>query len=515
MGVRHILVANILAGVVMVILLMPGVLDTLGSAGTSVQSAELKNLIDYNSALTEENQTLRDGIGKAICSPDGTYDVPPSNETPHTQDDIDERLQREGAEAGAIEVSLAWDGPADLDLSVTCPGGVTIGDTIMFNNKRACGGEHDVDMNAGSNNSDRPVEHITWPEGAAPPGEYKVNVNYYLAHDAPSTIPYTVEIKIGDAVKRLSKTAECCGTLAFVDSFVIGAPGTGGDTTAEDPGGTPGTDTSEPPSLPKDPNNTVIKRDGADVPLTDAIEKGVVLVVTRRPDSAGIGSGFVISDRRVVTNRHVVEGATEIYIISQALGELLPVRVIAQTPNSVEGQIDFAVLETETPLTSIAPLAVTPVTNRLEQVVSAGFPGFIVEMEEGGYRLLHDRSLDDFRALVQRNPGAIPEVVTTEGIITRPVGDTSAAPYLMHSADIAQGNSGGPLMDLCGRVLGINTLVNPAGAMNYHTSWAIGAAGLLSFLESNNIAVSTDSAECNPGTVAHEDQAPPPNPGGG
>jgi S1-C subfamily serine protease len=497
----------------MVVLLLPGVLDTLGGTGAAAPSPEIQDLIDYNGALTEENQKLRDGIGKAICSPDGTYDVPPSGDSPHTQDDIDERLDREDAKSGAIEVTLAWDGPADLDLSVTCPSGPTIGQTIMFNNKRACGGEHDIDMNAGTNTSDRPVEHITWADGAAPPGEYKVNVNYYMTHDAPSTIPYTVEIKVGDNVKRQSKTVQCCNNLTFVDSFVIGAPGTGGpgDGGNGGQGGsteTPPTDTTETPALPKDPQDTVIKRDGAELPLNEAIENGVVFIYAQNPTThkAGSGSGFLISDRRVVTNNHVVEDATEIFIISEKLGMPRSARVIAHTTGTAEdGQLDFAVLETEAPMTSQAPLAVTPVANRLQQVISAGFPGFMLNFDEG------------YQRLEQGDLTAAPQIVTTDGIVARPARETDALPLIMHSADIAQGNSGGPLMDICGRVVGVNTLVlqEEVDKQNYHTSWAISGGSLLKFLETNGIAVAKDTAECVPGSSQHVETQPPPDQQGG
>lgn len=497
----------------MVVLLLPGVLDTLGGRGSAAPSPDIQDLIDYNGALTEENQKLRDGIGKAICSPDGTYDVPPSGEDPHTQDDIDERLDREDAKSGAIEVTLAWDGPADLDLSVTCPGGPTIGQTIMFNNKRACGGEHDIDMNAGSNTSDRPVEHITWADGAAPPGEYKVNVNYYMTHDAPSTIPYTVEIKIDDKVKRLSNTVQCCNNLTFVDSFVIGASGGGGSADGGNGGQggsteTPPADTTETPSLPKDPQDTVIKRDGAELPLNEAIEKGVVFIYAQNPTThtAGSGSGFLISDRRVVTNNHVVQGATQVFIISEKLGAPRAARVVAQTAGTAEsGQLDFAVLETEEPMTSEAPLTITPVANRLQQVISAGFPGFMLNFDEG------------YRRLEQGDLTAAPQIVTTDGIVARPARETDALPLIMHSADIAQGNSGGPLMDMCGRVVGVNTLVlqEEVEKQNYHTSWAISGGALLKFLESNGVAVANDTAECAPGSSQHVGTQPAPGQQGG
>lgn len=492
----------------MVVLLLPGVLETLGAVGSRGQSAEVQDLVDYNTALAEENRTLQDSIGKAICSPDGTYDVPPSGEAPHSQDDIDERLEREDAKSGAIEVTLAWDGPSDLDLSVTCPGGPTIGQTIMFNNKRACGGEHDIDMNDGRNNSDRPIEHITWAEGAAPPGEYKVNVNYFNARGAQSSIPYTIEIKIGDKVKRLSKTAECCGTAAFVDSFIIGEAGDGGSADGSggqgtDGGGTPpadGGEQKETPPLPKDPEDTVIKRDGTDVPLNEALEKGVVFILAKdtAAGSASSGSGFLISDRRVVTNRHVVEGANEILIVSKAIGSVRTARVIAITPNSVEGQLDFAVLETEASMAPAVPLTLTTAAERLQQVIAAGFPGFVFELDE---------------RFSQNDLTSMPEVVTTEGIIARPARETNSAPLIMHSADIAPGNSGGPLMDLCGRVIGVNTLGGES-EKSYHSNWAISSVGLLSFLQSNGIEAASETDQCVPATSEHAETQPPAGQGG-
>ena len=57
----------------MVLFLLPGVLGTLDGSGAAAPSVEVQGLIDYNGALTEENQSLRDSMGKAVCSPDGTY----------------------------------------------------------------------------------------------------------------------------------------------------------------------------------------------------------------------------------------------------------------------------------------------------------------------------------------------------------------------------------------------------------------------------------------------------------
>ena len=65
-------------------------------------------------------------------------------ESPPENDDLDERLEREGGKSGAVQVSLAWDNYNDLDLHLFCPSG----ERIYFNNKDSeCGGELDVDMN--------------------------------------------------------------------------------------------------------------------------------------------------------------------------------------------------------------------------------------------------------------------------------------------------------------------------------------------------------------------------------
>ena len=79
-------------------------------------------------------------------------------ESPPENDDLDERLEREGGKSGAVQVSLAWDDYNDLDLHLFCPSG----ERIYFNNKDSeCGGELDVDMNV-KPVSDNAVENVVW-----------------------------------------------------------------------------------------------------------------------------------------------------------------------------------------------------------------------------------------------------------------------------------------------------------------------------------------------------------------
>ena len=94
-------------------------------------------------------------------------------ETP-TDDDMDERLEREGGKSGAVQVTLSWDDYNDLDLHLFCPNG----ERIYFNNKTSdCGGVLDVDMNV-KPVSNNPVENIVW-ENIPAPGKYKVGVHFY------------------------------------------------------------------------------------------------------------------------------------------------------------------------------------------------------------------------------------------------------------------------------------------------------------------------------------------------
>jgi hypothetical protein len=121
-----------------------------------------------------------------------------------SEEEIKRRREREGAEKGEIQLSLAWDGPADLDLSVVCPGGETIG----FRSKQACGGTLDVDMNSQERQSQTPVEHIVWPAGATmAAGNYEVRVTLFdVKGDSRPAIPFVVELKLGGATKRFDGT---------------------------------------------------------------------------------------------------------------------------------------------------------------------------------------------------------------------------------------------------------------------------------------------------------------------
>jgi S1-C subfamily serine protease len=103
--------------------------------------------------------------------------------------------------------------------------------------------------------------------------------------------------------------------------------------------------------------------------------------------------------------------------------------------------------------------------------------------------------IDDLaRGRLQRPP----ELVLTRGAITSiqqlPTGPT----VIPHSADISAGNSGGPLVDNCGRVVGINTFVTRGTAFAGSVKYAQKVDSILPWLQQNGIAVATRTDACQP-----------------
>ncbi len=147
--------------------------------------------------------------------------------------------------------------------------------------------------------------------------------------------------------------------------------------------------------------------------------------------SSALGSGFVISeDGFIVTNNHVIEGADEI-LIEFFSGDELPAELIGTDPKT-----DIALLKVE----ASAPLPFVPFgdsdTARVgDWVVAMGNPlgqGFSVS---AGIVSARNRALS----------GTYDDYIQTDAAINR-------------------GNSGGPLFNLNGEVIGVNTaILSPNG----------------------------------------------------
>ena len=147
--------------------------------------------------------------------------------------------------------------------------------------------------------------------------------------------------------------------------------------------------------------------------------------------SSALGSGFVISeDGYVVTNNHVIEGADEIQIEFYS-GEELPAKVVGTDPKT-----DIALLkvETEQPLPFVS-FGDSDTAKVGDWVLAMGNPlgqGFSASV---GIVSARNRALS----------GTYDDYIQTDAAINR-------------------GNSGGPLFNMDGQVIGVNTaILSPNG----------------------------------------------------
>ena len=105
--------------------------------------------------------------------------------------DLDRRLIERGAASGReLTFTLIWQGPDDLDLSVTCPSG----ELISFRNPVGdCGGALDIDANFPVERAvPDPVENIGFAQ--ATPGRYRIGV--LNSADRPPTAPQPFSVVV-------------------------------------------------------------------------------------------------------------------------------------------------------------------------------------------------------------------------------------------------------------------------------------------------------------------------------
>ncbi|GAB4580452.1 MAG: trypsin-like peptidase domain-containing protein [Anaerolineales bacterium] len=159
------------------------------------------------------------------------------------------------------------------------------------------------------------------------------------------------------------------------------------------------------------------------------------------------GSGvFISADGYLLTNHHVIEDTESVYVIL-ADGTELPARIINADPFA-----DLAVLKAEGEIPAYAPLGNSDNLKPGETVIAIGSP------------------LGDFKNTV--TVGVISatgrSIQTETGYVMEDLLQTDAA--------INQGNSGGPLVNLAGEVIGINTLIIRGNGYNSAVAEGLGFA---------------------------------------
>jgi hypothetical protein len=133
-------------------------------------------------------------------------------------------------------------------------------------------------------------------------------------------------------------------------------------------------------------------------------------------------------------------------------------------------------------------------------VIAAGFPQAIMQTDA------------NFQALLDGNIQAIPELAVTDGLVSAVQTLPSGLIVMPHTAAISRGNSGGPLVDRCGRVVGVNTFGFFNAEQGERVSYAQKVESVLAFLAANGVTVSEVTGACTPAPVAPAAVAPPAAP---
>ena len=197
------------------------------------------------------------------------------------------------------------------------------------------------------------------------------------------------------------------------------------------------------------PHSAAARRD-APRPLSDAairarIEPSVVDVTATLTydDETASGTGFVIDARAglILTNNHVIRDATSVTVTIPATGQAYPADIVG-----VDVAADVAVLR----IKPVAGLPDAPLGDSATAAAGARVISFGNQAGAGGSPAVAPGVITGTGRTIQANDGAAGFSETLHGMLAT-------------NARIVPGDSGGPLADAAGTVIGVDTAAGTGG----------------------------------------------------
>ena len=198
--------------------------------------------------------------------------------------------------------------------------------------------------------------------------------------------------------------------------------------------------------------------------------------LAKEPELTGSGSGFFVNEEGyIVTNNHVIDGCKAIKLSES--GKTYDVEIYA-----VDKYNDLALLKAPAVIPSVAVLSTSSGVKLGEKVMTAGYP---------------------LRGLIGSG------LNVTTGIVSSLSGPGDDKRFVQITAPVQPGNSGGPLLDLSGHVIGVVVakldalkVVKVTGDIPANVAFGLKGVLVRAFLDLNGIAYQSATSSASVGETA-------------